>query len=50
MSGAPERLDDDVPARQLERRATGARLSVEDRERLIAAATATQVLRPGPSR
>ena len=50
MSGAPERLDDDVLARQLERRATGARLSVEDRERLIAAATATQVLRPGPSR
>lgn len=50
MNGSRERLDDDVLAWQLERRATGARLSVEDRERLIAAATARQVVRPGPSR
>jgi len=50
MSGPPDRLDDDLLERQLRRRAAKGQLTSADRERLIAAATATQVTRPASPR
>ncbi|MBA2556845.1 MAG: hypothetical protein H0V12_05785 [Chloroflexi bacterium] len=50
MSGPRDRLDDDLLARHLQRRAARAQLSSVERARLIAAATATQVALPAAAR
>ncbi|MDQ3553149.1 MAG: hypothetical protein M3395_01890 [Chloroflexota bacterium] len=50
MSAPRRRLDDDELGFQLQRRAARARLAPGDRERLVAAATAAQAVRPAGTR